>query len=67
MKKRLLLGYSMLTWFVLTSCDGLVYVDNPVENETKTAKELAAKALIGTWKKMFPRNIGMRIINLQTS
>ena len=48
--KALLLCILMFTWFILTSCDGLVYVDNPVEKETKTAKELAAKALIGTWK-----------------
>ena len=50
MKKAILLCILMFTWFIFASCDGLAYVDNPVEKETKTAKELAAKALIGTWK-----------------
>ena len=40
---------------ILSSCEGWVYMDNPVLEDSKSAKDAAAEALIGSWKNV-PQN-----------
>lgn len=40
---------------ILSSCEGWVYMDNPVLEDSKSAKDAAAEALIGSWKNV-PKN-----------
>lgn len=56
MKKIVLLStLALLESVILSSCEGWVYMDNPVLEDSKSAKDAAAEALIGSWKNV-PKN-----------